>query len=116
KHIVAWYELHGDNYESQFIDIFSYLTKIKRLAKVVVDATGLGAPLYDRFNSAFTHLPVELVPHVFSESSNSEMYKALLADLITGRITFPYSPAAQKNRHVRKFVVQMLDAEKEIKP
>lgn len=115
KHVIGWMELHGDSYEAQFQDIYSALSRVRRLRKIRVDGTGLGGPLYDRFSAVYQGTSVEVEAHIFTEKTNSEAAKQLLSDIIQARVTFPYSQKTRDHHCLRKFVVEMLDAEKTIK-
>lgn len=120
KHIVAWEEWQGDNFEKQFKEIHEYLERFLKngrlagfcgdtYAKICVDATGLGSVAYDRLAAM---LPWKVVPFMFSRSSKSDAYKLLSSDLLGGRMTYPASERAKESRLWRSFMQQMLDLRK----
>lgn len=115
KHVIGWMELHGDNYESQFRDILAYLRPIRRLSRITVDSTSVGSAIFDRLKAVIGPTGVEVDGIHLGEHNKSNTYKALLSDLIQKRVTFPFGKQARKARECRKFVVEMLDAEKESK-
>ncbi len=117
KHVVAWKEWYGDNFEQQFHEILEFFRDFTARSKgqntvdvVCVDATGLGVPIYERLCSM---LPFQLVPFVFSASSKSDGYKMLSSDIYSGRLTFPFSEEARETRECRAFVQQMTSLRKE---
>jgi len=116
KHLLSWKEWHGDNYELQYNEILQFIrrwgAKVKR---VVTDAGGCGAPIYDRLVATLSQTNIEVVPFVFSAQSKSDMYKALYAEICGGRVTFPAAVAARKTTEFRKFTNQMLDLTKTYK-
>lgn len=113
KHIVGWMEFQGDNYETQFHEIYARLKSMKGLAKIVMDSNTAGQPLFDRFKAVFTGTDVEVVPFNFQPRLKSDGYKSFYGDICAGRFTFPSNPLVRKTSAWRRFVGQMLDARKE---
>lgn len=117
KHILAWKEWFGDNFEHQFLEIKAYLTDFLKysigadpsFASIWVDGTGLGSVAADRLDAI---LPWPVKPFIFSPKSKQEAYKLLHSDLVANRLTFPFSTEARKTRECKSFVTQMLDLRK----
>lgn len=112
KHIVEWREWQGDDYETQFWEIYEFLNRIPKLEKVIMDTNACGRPIYDRFVSAFADKSIEIVPFNFSSQLKSEGYKSFYGDLCGHRFTFPASPAVRVTQEYQRFVAQMLDLRK----
>jgi len=121
KHVLAWSEWRGDNYEKQFAEIHETLNKFleegrlrgfmgDKFEKICVDATGLGVVACDRLSAL---LPWKVIPFKFSKPSKSDGYKVLSADLLSGRLTFPADDRARQTRLWKMFQYQMLDLRKE---
>ena len=115
KHIIGWYELQGEDYETQFNRIYAYLSKFKRLCKIVPDATGVGDAMSDRFKAQFQNGSIKVEDFVFSPKSKSEGYKLFITDLLSNRFSFPFSDLAKRDQRTRRFMRQILDAEKDYK-
>lgn len=115
KYILGWLELRGDDYETQGSHIYDYLLGFPDLRKIVLDATGLGAAMFDiismRFNDRGEDLIVE--PFYMNASNKSELFRMYAADVNARRFHFPHGPSARANVEHRKFVLQMLDLVKE---
>ena len=113
KHIIGWLELTGTDYEKQFPIITAYLKNFLGLRRIVLDATGVGEALYDRYLTHYADTPeVQVVPFNFAPLRNSEGYKLTQSELVRGRITYPNSAKANQDRRVRKFRKQLLAAVK----
>lgn len=113
KHIVAFWEFQGDNYEYQFGEISSRLGGLHNLKKIVMDSNACGAPMFDRFAAVFGPQGIEVTPFNFQPKVKSDGYKSLGSDFWAERITFPASVAARSTMEFRKFVSQMLDLKKD---
>jgi hypothetical protein len=115
KHIVNWLELQGDDYDSQFTNLVDFIDNY-RCSILVIDATGVGAPIYDRFNNRFSReANMRVVPFVFTTQSKSDGYGLFARELLAERITFPNSPKAKEMRKQRKFVQQITSLTKEMR-
>ncbi len=116
KHVIAWKEWLGDNYEYQFEEIRQYLSGWgSRLVRIVTDENGAGAPIYDRLVAVFANANVEVMPFNFSSKTKSDGYKALYAELCGRRLTFPADKTVRGQVEYRKFINQMLDLRKSYK-
>lgn len=107
-YIKNWLEIQGDDYESQYHEIRDFISSY-RVERMVMDGTGVGSPIVDRFkaNSDF-----EVIPYVFTTPSKSELYKRLDAEFKSGRMHYPAIPHLQETREYKKFQQQFLDLEK----
>lgn len=126
KHIVAWIQLLGDNYESQFTQIVDFLGQFKGLRKITLDATGVGQWGYDKFSVHYSTFCRGMTPDNIPEYDSvvvdginfsspqiiADGYKLLHTDICTGRITFPAGEKTRKTSVFRKFVGEMLDLRK----
>lgn len=112
KHIVEWREWAGDDYETQFWEIYEFLNRVPKLAKIIMDTNSCGRPIFDRFVSAFTDKAIELEPFNFSANTKSEGYKSFYGDICGKRFTFPAHPSVRGSMNYKRFVHQMLDLRK----
>lgn len=101
--------IEGDDWEAQYHMISSYLQNFK-IVRIVVDATGVGSPMYDRLRITFP--AIEIVPFVFGTSSKSDLYKHFTTELGAGRIRYPYHDAIKQDHRIRDFHQQAIDMEK----
>ncbi len=107
--VLNWLELNGE-WESQYFQICDFLSHYY-VAHISVDAQGMGGPVGER-------LKVLLPPtiEISLENSNppdiSERYKWLIQHLDRGLVGWPGSREARKSRQHKRFVQQMMDAEK----
>lgn len=111
-YIMNWLELYGDNWDEQYHKIYSFLTNYSGLTKVAMDATGVGAGIYDRLASNLT-IPVEGI--VFSTSSKSDLYKNYQLNIRNGCFYYPDSDSAKETLEQQKFIKQHLELEKSYK-
>lgn len=107
-YVKNWLEIQGDDYENQYYEILDFISNYN-IVRMVMDGTGVGSPIADRFmaNSSF-----EVVPYIFTKPSKSDLYKRLDAEMKSGRLHIPASPELQEERMFKKFEKQMLDLEK----
>lgn len=115
KHVLGWLEIQGDEWEDQFHTIWDYLSHFRGLEKIVLDGTGLGDVLFNRFSRHYQDQTVEVVPFVFSRKSKSDMYKLLLSELQQKRVSYPSGSEAISSREMQKFKLQLVSAEKNYK-
>ncbi len=110
-HIMNWFEIQGDDHESQYPQIVDFL-KNYRLGKVVVDATGRGDPVFSRLKYDLSEHDIDVVPFVFSQRSKHDGYTLLNQELREGRLTFPAGAGAKKQRKWIRFNQQMFELER----
>ena len=60
-HIINWLEIQGDDHESQYPQILTFLSQFN-LGSLIVDATGRGDPIYDRLHADLYDSGVQVVP------------------------------------------------------
>jgi len=111
KHVINWYEIHGDNWERQFALILEFLFQFPNMSKITLDRTGLGEVLCDRFIATVGE-EIEVEGIAFSRPMKSDGYKNYSFDLMGGRWTFPANPAIRHEMSWKRFVKQMLDLQK----
>jgi hypothetical protein len=112
KRILAWLELYGDDYETQFYQARDFLSRFK-VTKLCIDSTGPGDPIADRYIMCYPD--IQVTAFKFTQQSKSDLYKYLLNDFNARRIIYPASENAKKRREYRKFIQQFVDWEKEYK-
>jgi len=113
KKIVNWYEIMGDDYDSQYYQICDFLDNYK-WSIAVIDATGVGQGMYDRLNNKYSKQNKRVIPFVFTRPDKSLLYSLLARELLAERIIYPNNSAAQRQRKQQKFVSQLLDLSKKI--
>ena len=106
--IKAWLEIQGDDWNSQYDEIMSFLSNYN-VVKVVMDGTGVGDAIYDRMRA---NLSMEVVPYVFSRQSKSELYKHLNTEVRGGRVHYPADEETQESNEFINFSQQCMDLEK----
>jgi hypothetical protein len=114
KHVIAWFQFQGDNYEVQYNEIHPLLLRLG-ISKVVMDSNSCGSPIYARFESAYRDHNIEVEPFNFSAKLKSDGYKSLAGDFAAQRITIPASVETRELREYRRFIVEMLDLTKTYK-
>lgn len=115
KKIKNWYEIKNENYEYQFYALDEFISNYK-WSILVIDATGVGAPIYDRFEARYGSDPnKKVVPFIFNNHTKSEMYILLARELAAERIVFPNSKLAQQLRKQRTFIYQLSSMAKEMR-
>ncbi len=112
KTIANWLEITGEDYESQFWQIWEYLAQY-RILRGCIDKTAVGDPMSDRLYAMFEEQEVDIDPVVFSTQSKSRMYKYLLQEINAVRLVIPGHPSAIRTRKYKRFRNQMLDLEKQ---
>ncbi len=111
KKIKNWLELSGDDYDTQFYIITDFL-KNYRWFTLIIDATGVGASMYDRFKAYYSNSDKVIVPFVFNRPDKSYGYSLLYRELLAERLVFPNSDAAKRLRKQQKFVFQLTNMSK----
>tara|TARA_Y100000310_G_C20703501_1_gene832317 strand:+ start:8396 stop:9931 length:1536 start_codon:yes stop_codon:yes gene_type:complete len=111
KTLINWYEITDDSYETQFFKISDIINQFN-VAHMVIDATGVGEALSDRFIFQFSN-EFLITAFKFSTSSKSEIYKYLDMEIRAGRILVPASARTRRTKKFRRFKTQFLNLEKE---
>lgn len=109
--IKDWMEIQGDNWNEQYDLILNYLRNF-RLERVLIDATGVGSPIYDRLAPVLSSMRIDPIPYVFSTQSKSELFKHFDSQIKAGRFQYPAGEFTQETPEYRHFVEQMISLEK----
>jgi hypothetical protein len=119
-HVVRLVMYEGDNHEQQFPKILEELRHF-RVRRMVMDSTGAGGPIYDRFAAALKRgyegapdIRPEVVPFVFSRASKHDGYMLLGEELKARRFTYPSGPAAKKSIVHQEAERQFLELKKRV--
>jgi hypothetical protein len=107
--ILDWLEIVGDNYEEQYYKIMDFLKNFT-VKGIVVDGTGVGAPVVDRLAA---NLKCPVVPFVFTVPSKSALMKYFDAYLKANCFHYPASPKTAETVEFKKFQEQFLELQKE---
>jgi hypothetical protein len=113
KKIKNWYEIFGDDYDSQYYQICDFLDNYKWTI-CVIDATGVGQGLYDRLNNKYSRQGKRVIPFIFTRPDRSLLYSLLSRELLAERVIYPNSDSAKRLRKQQKFTSQLLDMSKKI--
>lgn len=108
KKVKAWLEIQGDDYDTQYYTVMEFLSKYN-IVRLVMDATGVGSPIFDRVQA---NVPYEVIPYVFSTPSKSQLYKHYDAEIKAKRISYPASPDVKETQEYKKFNKQHIDLQK----
>lgn len=111
KHLIAWREFHGDNYEYQFGEIVQWLRNFRTIRKIVLDVTR-EASMADRMSHHPDFADVEFEDFTFGLQTKAAGYRLFQSDIMSGRLTFPAGQEARKTPEYRRFVGQCLDLQK----
>lgn len=111
KRILDWLEIHGDDYESQFYQIVDFLKDFNPDV-IVIDSTGSGDPVADRFKHYYYDAGVEVIPWVFSAPSKDRIYRYLQQEINNNRLEIPNGSRVERLKKWQKFKYQLLDLEK----
>jgi hypothetical protein len=103
-----WLEIQGDNYDAQYYQIIDFL-KNYNVHRVVMDATGVGSPVFDRMEA---NVPYEMVPYVLGTQTKSALYKHYDSELKAGRVSYPAGPEISQTKMHKKFKKQHIDLQK----
>jgi hypothetical protein len=116
KKVINWLEIRGDDYVAQMAQIRDFFSNYRRLKRVMIDATGVGQPLYDWLCNYFAQQieegTMEIIPFIATSESNHEGYLRLMGDLQNERLEYPNSERARKNQRQRNFVQQVTNLQK----
>lgn len=115
KKIKNWYEIKNENYEYQFYALDEFINNYKWIT-LIIDATGVGSPIFDRFYARYGNDPTKnVIPFIFNNHTKSEAYILLARELAAERIIFPNSKSAQQLRKQRAFIYQLSSMAKEMR-
>lgn len=117
--IIAWKEIRGEDYETQFLAILHFLSKFS-VKGICCDATATQDMMVDRFRKAMSNMSVSVIGVNFG-TLNSELFKFMdfamrpaygpTGDLQSmPLLQYPKTDCSEKER----FLKQFLDLQKEI--
>lgn len=107
--VLNWLEIHGDDWESQYFQIYDFLSNYSLYA-VGVDAAGVGDAVAGRLQVL---LPgVEIVPLMSDAKSQSERWKHLMELMQRRMLGYPAHYNTRRTRNFKRFHQQMIDLEK----
>ena len=106
KVILHWLELLGDDYEDQYPQIEDAMHRFN-VKRLVMDANGVGDPIYDRFVNKF-----EGKCEIWGIKTNSapvmnDLIKHWAGEIKQHRFWYPYNEDSKELREVKKFENQM---------
>ena len=107
-YVKAWLDIQGDNWNEQYEQIKDFLGNFN-IARIVMDATGVGDAIYDRLRA---NLDCEIVPFVFSKQGKSDLYKHLNTEFRAKRVHYPANPETKETIEFKKFQQEFLDLQK----
>lgn len=114
KKVKNWFEISGDDYDSQFIQICEFIDNYK-WSTLVCDATGVGAHMFDRLSNRYKPRGKNCIPFIFTLPDKSYGYTLLKRELfsmdekkrVPPRLTFPDSEGARKLKKHQNFMLQL---------
>jgi hypothetical protein len=107
--VLNWLELQGEDWEQQYAEITDFLANYDVLA-VAVDANGVGDAVAQRLKLLLPR--AEVIPVTSSMSEQSARFKHLQALIQRKMIGFPGHSKARRLRTWKRFMQQMIDAER----
>jgi hypothetical protein len=107
--VLNWLELTGEDWEQQYAEITDFLANYDVLA-VAVDANGVGDAVAQRLKLLLPR--AEVIPVTSSMSEQSSRFKHLQALIQRKMIGFPGHSKARRLRTWKRFMQQMIDAER----
>ena len=84
RHIVAWDRFQGITWDMQMPRI-AELSKRYNNAKVLIDSTGVGDPVYDTLRATGTYVD----PYKFTQPSKENLIRGLMIALENNEVTYP---------------------------
>jgi len=119
--ILGWLELHGDDYNAQFELIKAFVRQYPYCFAVACDSTGTQDMMVDRLQAEL-RVPVIGVP--FTPQNKDRLYKRLASVMlprlgVNGEVIEEAKlryPARGQGEYRNKFIKQMIDLQKDIKP
>ena len=87
-------ELEGVNWEEQYPEIIHKLLQYN-IAAFAIDSTGVGNPIFERYEVLLEDYDIELIACVYSGSSKHDFYTYYMQEWQAGRESYPASAKAQ---------------------
>lgn len=112
KRIIGLLELQGtfEGDHGQYQQILDYLLRFPRLSMFVIDATGIGDPVFERFQVLLPDIEVQ--PFKFSTVANDALWKYYLQEWNARRIKFAAGKETQESNEFSRFETQHMDLDK----
>jgi len=110
--ILAWLELHGENWESQYAQICDFVSHYY-VMRIGVDAQGMGDPVAESLSVLLPN--IEVVPMAMNPIDQSERWQHLMQLIQRKLIGWPAHPRTKRLLTYKRFVQQLTDVEKEYK-
>lgn len=108
--VLDWLELHGENWESQYAQICDFAGRWS-VARMGVDAQGMGEPVADRLKVLLPNIDVVALP--MNPIDQSERWRHLLQLLQREKVRWPAADRTRRLRTYQRFVQQLTEVEKE---
>jgi hypothetical protein len=108
--ILAWLELRGENWESQYREICDFADRYY-VARIGVDSQGMGDPVAERLGVLLPN--IEVVPMAMNPIDQSERWTHLMQLIQKGFIGWPAHPRTRRLQVYKRFCHQMSEVEKE---
>lgn len=102
----GWMEIQGDDWNSQYEQLMDYLANW-RVGACVMDATGVGNPIYDR---VAVNVSFPVIPYVFSTQSKSALMKFFDSHIKAGRFRYPAGEQVRETKLFQHFYEQFITA------
>ena len=110
--VLAWLEMHGDDWEEQYFQIVNFLGNYDVLA-VAVDSNGVGDAVAQRLKILLPR--AEVISSMSSPMEQSKRWKHLQALIQRQMISWPAHAKTRRLRIWKRFYQQMTDAEVQYK-
>jgi len=110
RHVVAWHELRGLDYEQQHFAIVQILQDYN-VASVSIDYTGVGKAVVDRLEYSIGEF-IHINPFTFSRQSKSDMWYNMLSLIDSKALVIPASKASQDTPEWQRFCEQLTNCKK----
>lgn len=114
KIVVDWLEMQGnfEGNDGQYQMVKDYFMSLAApIQAFVVDATGMGDPVCERFNAMFGHV-FPVIPYTFGTVSKHVGYRYSMQELKSGRILYAAGAETKQRNEFRKFVNQHTDLDR----
>lgn len=109
--VLNWLELHNEDWESQYQQIWEFLSYYN-VWRIAVDSTGMGDAVADRLKVMFAVRNVEVVPMPGHSSEQSKRWIHMLELIQRKLFRYPARSDVRKTRKYKRFFTQMTDLQK----
>lgn len=113
KAILGWLELQGswEGDDGQYQRVCQYLA-YWGVGKLVIDATGAGDPIYERFTVLLDGI-MEVVPYKYTRPSKSDLFKNYIQELLSKRVSYPAGRMTKETWAYKQFIKQHINLDRE---